>query len=650
MRRSFFIVILTFLSVSVFAQQNQLLIEKSNRDHPQNHSKIGFSGYKQSALLNKYDVNFYFLNITLQRNSTYIQGDVTINSLVSATSLDTFALELIDELSVDSVFVNGISRSFTHNNDQIFIPIPLASQGSALSVKVFYHGDPATGGGFFSGISTDTSPSWGNDVTWTLSEPFNANQWWPCKQVLTDKADSSWVFITTNSENKAGSNGMLTATVNVGGGLTRYEWKSRNPIDYYLISASVAQYVEYNIWAHPAGTSDSLLVQNYIYNNPATLNNFKTDIDLTPSFIELYSNLFGLYPFMNEKYGHCMAPMGGGMEHQTMTTLGFFDFYLICHELAHMWFGDHVTCATWSDIFINEGFASYSEYLAAEYLDSHTEAQNHMLEVHNNVMSAPDGSIYIPVSETNDENRIFDGRLSYDKGSAVIHMLRFEMQNDSLFFASLKKFQNDFANSTATGDDLKNTAEAVSGLDLTDFFNQWYYGQGYPTYSIVWNQTADSLIFISTQSTSTTITPLFKMLMEIKVTYNGGDTVLQWYQTANMQRISFPFNKQVQTLNLDPDNWVLDGTPTISASTEEIPLSGNLSIAPNPCQNSLSVNFSEDPDASARLEIRDLTGRILMQLPALKHQDLDVSMLKSGIYLLILRSEQNTRTYKFIRS
>lgn len=650
MIRSSIFTVLLLLSFTVFAQQNSLLNEKNCRDHVQTQEKIGFSGYKQSSLLNDYDVHFYFLDIALERTSTYISGNVQINSEVVSSILDTFALELIDELTVDSVFINGAAQTFQHLNDHIYIPLSVpASIGTPLITKVYYHGNPTSGGGFFSGITNDVSPSWGNQVTWTLSEPFNANQWWPCKQILTDKADSSWVFITTANTNKAGSNGMLTASVPVAGSKMRYEWKSRNPMAYYLISASVAEYVEYNIWAHPAGTSDSLLIQNYVYDNPATLPNFQSEIDLTPGFVELYSDLFGLYPFMNEKYGHCMAPMGGGMEHQTMTTLGFFNFYLICHELAHMWFGDNVTCATWSDIWINEGFASYGEYLAAQYLDSYTEAQSHMLDVHNNVKSESGGSIYIPVAQTNDENRIFDGRLSYDKGSAIIHMIRFEMQNDSLFFETLKKFQDDFGDSTATGEDFKHTAEIVSGLSFTDFFDQWYYGEGYPTFHLTWYQASDTLYFTSTQTTSTGVTPLFKMLMELQITSASGDTTVLWYQDASTTTFKIPYAPFVVDLEVDPNNWVVDGNATISASIGEISNPVYYTLAPNPCIDQLRISFLNTPDNNSNVQIIDITGRCVFDLPAQQTMDVNVANLKPGVYMVSCQSQKGSLVQRFIK-
>src|SRR5690606_34514429 len=132
----------------------------------------------------------------------------------------------------------------------------------------------------------------------------------------------------------------------------------------------------------------------------------------TADFIELFSGLYGMYPFADEKYGHCMAPISGGMEHQTMTTQGFFEKSLTAHELAHQWWGDYVTCGTWANIWINEGFASYSEYLMLQNLFP-SQAAGDMQQRHTNIMSQAGGSVW--VADSTDESAIFDSRLVYNK-------------------------------------------------------------------------------------------------------------------------------------------------------------------------------------------------------------------------------------------
>ncbi|MEI6765605.1 MAG: M1 family aminopeptidase [Bacteroidota bacterium] len=604
---------------------------------------------RQGGLMDKYDVKFYFLDIDMERTDTYVSGNATTVAVVTAAQLDTLQLELIASLSVDSVFVNGIQRPFLHNNDFILIllPAPVMS-GTTVSMKVWYHGDPQVGGNFFSGISNDFSPSWGNQVTWTLSEPFNAYQWWPCKQSLTDKADSAWIFITTANTNKAGSEGILTGITNMGGSKSRYEWKTKYPIDYYLISGAVAQYVDYSIYAHPAGMTDSVLIQNYIYNNPATLAYFKHEIDTTARFLELYSELFGMYPFTNEKYGHCLAPMGGGMEHQTMTTQSSFSFYLTCHELSHQWFGDKVTCETWSDIWVNEGFASYAEYLAAQYMVSYSEAQSHMLDVHNNVMSQSGGSVYVPPAETGDENRIFDGRLTYDKGSAIIHTLRFELQDDSVFFDILKNYISQYGDSVATGLDFKGVVENTSGMNFDDFFNQWYFGEGYPIFDIFWTQSNDTVYMTSTQTTSST-TPLFKMLMQYRFTFAGGDTNIFVRQTTNIDDYKIPCKKHITGITVDPENWVLNGPGSVVMSTGDLAENAvAFNCFPNPCKDYMDVSFISNGLAK-NIAVFDLAGRCVSQNTMVNGGRINTSGLASGVYFINVTEGYKTSRLKFTK-
>jgi len=314
-------------------------------------------------LTKEYDVHFYFLDVNLERTSTNISGSVEIHVKVTAPVLDTFLFELHEDLVITDILLNGTtSQAFTREVSAVIVPLSFILDDEFYMEVVYAGTPPVTGGTGFggSGMTNDDSPTWGNFATWSLSEPFSAYEWFPCKQHLEDKSDSVWTFITTSSENMAGSQGILTNVLDVGGGQSRYEWKSNYPIDYYLISVAVAKYVDYTIYANPTGATGPIMIQNFIYDNPSTLPFFKNEIDKTVDMLEYYSDLYGIYPFELEKYGHCMVPIGGGMEHQTMTSQGYFVAGLTAHELGHQWFGDHVTCASWADIWLNEGLVKNS--------------------------------------------------------------------------------------------------------------------------------------------------------------------------------------------------------------------------------------------------------------------------------------------------
>jgi aminopeptidase N len=631
--------------LSVMLVEGQCIIPELINENYCNHKQAFENQFKyystpeiSNGLLEKYDVSFYFLDLNVENDTVFLSGNVTIQAKPTVTALDTFAFELISSMTIDSVFVNGIQRYFQHLDDLAKVPLsPQIQQGILFSVKIYYHGTPPIGDDF-SGIFTDSSTTYHKNVTWTLSEPYSAKEWWPTKQDLNDKADSVWVFLTTSNENKAGSEGLLTGVKVMPNGKVRYEWKSKYPIDYYLISFAVADYQDYSLYAHPAGTSDSVLIQNYIYDDPICLVVNKLAMDETALTMELFSELFGPYPFINEKYGHCLAELGGGMEHQTMTTIGNLNFEIIAHELGHMWFGDKVTCATWSDIWINEGFASYADYLAHHFLSTPFYDSLWLKLRHDNVKGLPGGSVYVPPEELGDIGRIFDGRLSYSKGALLLHMIRFELQDDDMFFNVLKTFVDVFGNSVATGDNFRDWLEFVSGKDFTDFFNQWYYGEGYPIYDIVWYQGGDNLSVTSTQTTSTNVTPLFKMQVPYHLIFTDGtDTTLLLYQDANLSTFHIPISKTIDSIEIDPEQWILYKLNSISLGIEESDSPLYFTFGPNPARDYIRIFFSHPSDKLYTLSIADLTGRnILTETKANTDRLIELNRFSPGVYIVSL--------------
>jgi len=600
-------------------------------------------------LQNKYDTKFHHLNLNLARNSRSVSGNVKTLAKVISLLLDTFAFELHPNFTIDSILVDGINSPFSRIAGDVFVPVNNYTQNNFISVQTFYNGMAPTGASaaIGNGYSTGTSQSWGNVVSWSLSQPYAAYEWWPCKQQLTDKIDSSWVFITTDSINMSGSNGVLTNVVNLNNGKKRFEWKSKNPINYYLISVATARYVDYSYYAHPAN-SDSVLIQNFIYNNPQTLPNFLNDINDTGNMLELFADLFGPYPFANEKYGHCMAPFSGGMEHQTMTSQGFFNFTLTAHELGHQWFGDYVTCKTWSDIFVNEGMASYTEYLALQYLQGQAQAKQQMDATINNVISFPDGSIYF--TDTASVSRIFSSRLSYDKGAAVMHTLRFVINNDTLFFNSLKNYLNQYAHSNASINDFITVFENTCSINLSDFKQQWMYGQGYPTFSAEWNSNNNLLnLQVSQTPSAPSFTSLFKTPLEIKLTRSIGDTTIRVNLNSTSDIFSIPVNGTVTALTIDPNNYLLKSIGTISNNPSLAVKANNkntMKISPNPVKSGDAITFSEN--ISAIVLLKDISGKVVLEKSLVNENKFQLNNFVSGIYFLELNfNNSGKEVHKF---
>ncbi|SMC00149.1 Peptidase M1 membrane alanine aminopeptidase [Hymenobacter roseosalivarius DSM 11622] len=618
-------------------------------------------------LMDRYDVKYYKLDLALENNARTVGGSVRLLARAGGQMLDVLAFELHPALLLDSVLVNGRrTPAPRRESGDVSVPLPQAVAANALfEAVIYYHGTAPNGSSAAIGNALDTRyvPRYDLNVTWSLSEPFHAYEWWPCKQVLTDKADSTDVWITTRNPNKVGSNGVLARVVPLPDNRSRYQWRSRHPIAYYLVSVAVAPYLEYVNFANlPGGVRVPIV--NYVYNQ-AALNDFRTEIDRTPAFLENYSALVGPYPFANEKYGHSMAPIGGGMEHQTMTTQDGFNFTLTAHELFHQWFGDNVTCASWEDIWLNEGFASYGEYLslralaspeaARQWLDqAHEQVQFRIDRVNGNRIETPGGSVRVP--DTTSVGRIFDQRLSYKKGAAVVHMLRYLLHDDIKFFRALRTFQTTYSGRTARTTDLQRVFEAEAGRSLAGFFEQWYAGEGYPTFSVRWNQVGGNLLLQTTETTSMpSVTPFFETELDYKITFDTGSSqVVRLRQSQLVTAFGVPVAGTVTGIELDPDQWVLNATGPITRNAALVDIGSesrtlaNVSAFPNPCRDFLAL---ADLPGPVEALVMDAVGRqVLRQNLSPAANQLNTRPLASGLYhLLLISATGEQKRLRFVR-
>ncbi|WP_426059336.1 M1 family metallopeptidase [Hymenobacter sp. B1770] len=630
--------------------------------HGQAAQRSATASVTHRAKMERYDVKYYKLDLALENTSLNVAGSVWMRVRVGSQALDSLAFELyqapagsganVATLLIDSVVVNGrrspgVRRAGPDATARLAQSAPA---NSLVDARIYYHGtapsgnSAAIGNGLSnrSSVHLDTysgAPTFPYNVTWSLSEPFSAHEWFPCKQVLTDKADSSDVWVTTTLPNKVGSNGVLVRTVTLPGNKVRYEWKSRHPIVYYLISVAVAPYQEYVNYANPAG-GPRIPIVNYVYNQ-AYLDYWKTRIDLTPGFIENFSALVGLYPFADEKYGHANAPLFGGMEHQTMTTQDGYSFTLTAHELFHQWFGDNVTCASWEDIWLNEGFASYGEYLALQAFDTPANARGWMNEAHR-LAFLNSGSVY--VSDTTSVSRIFDYYLSYKKGAGVVHMLRYLLHDDTKFFRALRTFQTQFSGSTARTADLQAIFEAEAGRPLGYFFQQWFRGRGYPAFEVRWNQSGSNVVLRVDETVSQpATTPFFETDVDYRLTFTNGTTqTVRLRQGQGSETFQLTVNGTVASVAVDPDQWILDRSSAPTRDNTLLPTRASagllpLTLFPNPCREELRL--AALPAFSARAEALDATGRVVLrQAIAATQPQVDTGLLAPGLYYLRLLS------------
>ena len=588
-----------------------------------------------------YDITYQKLEFTVNPAVYNIVGKVT-TTYTALSDMSTVTFDLTNELVVSSVKLGATNLTFLQNaNDELVITLPSTQLlGTSRTIEINYSGAPATGEQAFT-----TSTHNGTPVIYTLSEPFGARDWWPCKQDLNDKINSIDVYITAPSQYVSVSNGLEISQVVSGLNKTTH-FHHNYPIPAYLVAIAVTNY---SIFNQTAGTvPNDFPIVNYIY--PETLTPaVQTQLAQTPLIMNLFETLFEVYPFHNEKYGHAQFGWGGGMEHTTVSFMQNFSRGLIAHELAHQWFGNKITCGTWKDIWLNEGFATYLSSLVIENFDGNAAFIANKDGMISNITSQPNGALYLTDTEATNVSRIFSGRLSYNKGAMVLNMLRLKM-GDVMFFQALKNYLADsnLAFKYAVTSDLKSHLEAVYGSSLTEFFDDWVYKQGYPTYTVTaqnWGAGQAKITIGQTQSHFTV--SFFEMPVPIRLTGAGGltfDTVLN--NTTNNQEfiISVPF--AVTGVQFDPEKDIISKNNTATLANENFELENGIAIYPNPVQNELHIQLPSNITINSVSLFNGIGQKVLEN----SNSDFSVSALSSGVYYVEIETSEGTFHKKIIKN
>ena len=282
-----------------------------------------------------------------------------------------------------------------------------------------------------------------------------------------------------------------------------------------------------------------------------------------------FSQTFGEHPFEKNGFATMAAGAGfkwGGMENQTLTSLcpDCWGEYLMAHEYAHQWFGDMITCATWADIFLNEGFATFSEALWSESKSGYTAYKNDINNEANSYFNSnPGWAISNPnwAVTTPNDNILFNNAISYAKGACVLHQLRYIL-GDSLFFLGFKAYATDPSLKYKSGviSDFKNVMAATSGQNLDWFFDQWIFQPNHPVYQngyyFVQHGSNWEVGFQAKQTQTNTV--FFKMPIEIKISFTtGSDTTIRVMNDVNNQLFNFMFTRQPSAVQFDPNNQIV---------------------------------------------------------------------------------------------
>ncbi len=605
-----------------------------------------------------YDVTKYAMNVDLYH--CYVtpypktfSGNVVITFKV-VNALNSIKLNAVNtSLTIDSVRLAG--SSFTHASDTLTVHLDHSySPGATVNVKIFYHHKDVVDHAFY--VNTG--------FVFTDCEPEGARNWFPCWDHPSDKA----LFELTakvKSTVKLGSNGMLADSVLAGDTLT-YHWVSNQNVATYLmvLSSKVNFQLNINYWHKLSNPADSIPLRYYFNagENPLPVSS------ILPAMTTWYSQNYIEHPFDKNGFATLNSDFAwGGMENQTLTSLcpGCWTESLAAHEFAHQWFGDMITCGTWADIWLNEGFATWSEAFWYEsyggypaYKSSIDGDANYYLSTNPGfAISNPEWAVNTPPTDT-----LFDYPITYMKGASVLHQLRYVL-GDSLFFATLHSYCADsvFKFQSATIQDFNAKVNQVTGGNYDWFFDEWIFKPNHPVYQNSYNIQSQGNgtwkvnLFIKQIQANPSF---FKMPVEILLHFsNGTDTTFRVMNDVNFQQFYWIVNKQPVYLQFDPNRMiVLKGGGTVVDDGQEMQAGGVYlyPCIPNPASNITTIRYRIDRPMSARIDLTDMLGIELerpvasMQEAGMHEVPIDCSKFAAGTYIYKLTAGNSISFRKLV--
>ena len=623
-----------------------------------------------------YDVHYYNANIRLDRLQDSLWGQVTMAA--TADSSISQILQYVKYLVIDSVFVNNVRDSIlygdTTSGEYFVIPQSPIALGSQFQVLTYYHGHPlpeqyeppAIGPGW-GGVTDEDTMMFAMGVGFYAPYTGCTRHWLPCYDLPDDKADSVDLTFITPPGDITASNGSLISNNLTPQAERIMHWHESYPIATYLLTFATGPFTVQEIPNLPNDSFDVYALQSDSVNASKEMN------ERVGPILAFYDSLFAPYPF--EKVGFAVTAFGS-MEHQTMICLDkgvlggnpltdTTDVSTIAvHELSHMWWGDRVTCKTFDDAWLNEGFAHFCESLDLEHLFGR---EKYISRQHENIAGAKGSTLPLFGAATVDHhNSNYPYSTIYQKGAVVLGMLRLYL-GDSIFFNAVRYYGYQHAYSTVTSADLEAAFEhAASGQDLSWFFREWVYGRGYPTDTVTWSQTTNGATITFHQhrdtirtrymnATDTFISSYFRVPVPIHFSSTSGQFAdqLVWMDSSQTSTASASLGFVPDTIKLDTDGLMLMRTVSITQQSQS-------SVAPaiTPTEG-LTLNVFPNPDNKAIIEIEVASSRPLGRVEILicdasgnilksenftsndTHADHTTSLngLSGGSYIVIARSQ-----------
>tara|TARA_A100000164_G_scaffold139442_1_gene123926 strand:+ start:150 stop:1772 length:1623 start_codon:yes stop_codon:yes gene_type:complete len=512
------------------------------------------SGYNSGGKLSKtqkaMDVHHYDIRIEIDPYKKTISGIVGIKFSLKK-KVKKIEIDLLKSYSVSNAFIDQMPMAFAKRGNKIIIEKKLFDVDAIYDLKLSYKGIPPVA----------KNPPWEGGVTWSQSEdgyPWvglscqheGAYIWFPCKEHPSDKPDSVDIFITVPEPLKVASNGLLENIKEEKGRKETWHWKTRNPISTYNINFTIGNF---DIITKRVPIRNEKVYMEY-YVLPESRNGAEGLMNEAEKYLDFYTNIFGVYPWLNEKLGIVETPYLG-MEHQTIiaygnkykkTKMGYDG--LLFHEMGHEWWGNFLSVSDWSDFWIPEGFTTYAEALYIEENFGVTAYHAFMQNTcRKNIRN--DKPLVGNKYATTDEIK---GTEYYYKGAYVLHMLRYlvgydvllETLNDYLY---TPKSNN---NQTTTKEFIK-LLEGNSKMELSWFFNQFVYSEKLPTlYSKSRSYKQGEKQFVEMWWAE----PMFPLPVEVRYKGTYAKEKIQINIGDKPTGISIP---SASVLEIDPQKWLL---------------------------------------------------------------------------------------------
>ncbi len=591
-----------------------------------------------------YDVLHYDNLFYIDTTNEYLLGSTAMTLTALEPGLDEVVLDFLDNMNIISAYWVGIPYiplSYIHQDDRIVLdlPFPLAV-GEDVTLVLYFDGFPEFYG--FMGFQFGLTPE-GRPIAASLSQPWSARSWWPCKDDPPDKATyTATLYVPTgmigvsngslieeeNKQNEFGPPGwqehkdwqnLLSAHNYDKNSHDIYLWYEIHPLSTYHFSVAASIY---EILEDTVTTSDGdIPISHFVY--PELLEPASADFAILPDMLNFCTDLFGPYPFPNEKYGMALFEWDGAMEHPTCTSYGshlvtgdgFFET-IIMHELSHQWFGNLVTCADWTHTWLNEGFATYVEAVWAEHqsgregLRDFMRARNDFTWWNSPLVRDPD----------NPDPWYYFHNMVYYKGAWVLHMLR-RYLGDWLFFTCLRNYLESpsLQFGTATSQDFIDVCSTTVGADLDWFFSQWLYWTVHPHYEVSWQNSVPAAGQVTiTLSQLQPPDPVhgdlpFQMPVDLRLLSADLDTVITVWNNQRIQDSVVHVSSGVVQIEIDPNNWLLHESEVVLIALDETPPASApfrlLPPVPNPFNPRCRIRWESDLPSQDTLNLYDVQGR-----------------------------------------